>query len=47
MAPASQCFYGGGCSAAGGRPGVPALLIMAAFAAVALARSRRSARTRR
>jgi hypothetical protein len=47
-APASQCFYGGGCSAAGGRPGAAALLIMAAFAAVALFRSRRvSARSRR
>jgi hypothetical protein len=46
-APASQCFYGGGCSAAGGRPGVAALLIMVAFAAVALSRARRSARPRR
>ncbi len=43
-----QCFYGGGCSAAGGRPGIGALLIIAAFAAVALVRSRRArARTRR
>jgi len=38
------CFYGGGCSAAGGAPGIAALLIMAAFVVVALARSRRSVR---
>ena len=30
------CFYGGGCSAAGGAPGIAALLIMAAFVAMAL-----------
>jgi hypothetical protein len=42
------CFYGGGCAAAGGRPGIAALLIMAAFVAVAVLRSRRaSARSRR
>ena len=41
------CFYGGGCSAAGGAPGIAALLIMAAFVAMALFRSRRTARSRR
>jgi hypothetical protein len=41
------CFYGGGCSAAGGAPGIAALLIMTAFVAVALLRSRRTARPRR
>ena len=44
QAPASQCFYGGGCSAAGGRPGVAALFVMGLFAAVALLRARRAQR---
>jgi hypothetical protein len=39
---APQCFYGGGCSVAGGRPGVAALFVMGLFAAVALLRSRRA-----
>jgi hypothetical protein len=48
MAPtAPQCFYGGGCSAAGGAPRVASLLLMGLFTAVALLRSRRSARPRR
>jgi hypothetical protein len=42
-----QCFYGGGCSAAGGRPGVGALFVMGLFAAVAMLRSQRSQRARR
>ena len=40
---APQCFYGGGCSAAGGRPRAAALLLMGLFVAVALYRSRRAA----
>ena len=40
--PTPQCFYGGGCSAAGGAPRVGALLVMALFALVALMRSRSS-----
>jgi uncharacterized protein (TIGR03382 family) len=44
QAPASQCFYGGGCSAAGGRPGLSALLVMGAFVLVALLRARRAHR---
>jgi hypothetical protein len=43
---APQCFYGGGCTAAGGRPGAGALLLMGLFAAVALTRSRRTRRSR-
>ena len=44
MAPtAAQCFYGGGCSA-GGRPGAATLLLMGAFAAMALYRARRARR---
>jgi hypothetical protein len=39
---APQCFYGGGCSVAGGRPGVAALFVMGLFAAVALLRTRRA-----
>jgi hypothetical protein len=39
---APQCFYGGGCSVAEGRPGVAALLVMGLFAAVALLRTRRA-----
>jgi len=46
-APTPQCFYGGGCSAAGGAPRIASLLVMALFAAVALLRSRRSARPRK
>lgn len=42
---APQCFYGGGC-AAGGRPSVPALVLMGVFVVVALARTRRSRPTR-
>jgi hypothetical protein len=41
----AQCFYGGGCSAAGGRPGFGALLLIGLFVAVALMRSRRPDRT--
>lgn len=41
---APQCFYGGGCSAGGGRPSVAALLLMGLFVFVALARTRRRAR---
>jgi uncharacterized protein (TIGR03382 family) len=41
-----QCFYGGGCSAAGGRPGLPALFVMGLFAVVVMMRARR-ARSRR
>lgn len=43
---APQCFYGGGCSAAGGRPGFGALLVMGLFTAVALMRGRRMQRQR-
>ena len=43
-APTSQCFYGGGCSAAGGRPGPGALLVMGAFVLVAVLRARRAHR---
>jgi hypothetical protein len=43
---APQCFYGGGCAAGGGRPSVPALLVMAAFVLVALARTRSRSRSR-
>lgn len=39
---APQCFYGGGCSAAGGRPGVGSLFVMGLFAAIALLRARRA-----
>jgi len=39
-----QCFYGGGCSAAGGRPGFGAIFLMGLFAAVALLRARRADR---
>jgi len=46
QAPASQCFYGGGCSAAGGRPGLPALMVMGLFVAVAVFRGRRPRRPR-
>lgn len=47
QAPSSpQCFYGGGCSAAGGRPGVGALFVMGLFAAIALLRVRRARRSR-
>ncbi|HEY7372566.1 MAG TPA: hypothetical protein VIF57_10440 [Polyangia bacterium] len=41
-----QCFYGGGCSAAGGRPGVAALCVMGLFALVVMMRARRAARAR-
>jgi uncharacterized protein (TIGR03382 family) len=37
-----QCFYGGGCSAAGGRPGVAALCVMGLFALVVMMRARRA-----
>jgi hypothetical protein len=40
------CFYGGGCSA-GGRPSAATLLLMGVFAAIALHRARRTARSRR
>lgn len=40
--PAAQCFYGGGCSAGGGRPGGAALSLMGLFVIVALARTRRA-----
>jgi hypothetical protein len=40
----AQCFYGGGCSAGGGRPSLAALLLMGLFVFVALARTRRRAR---
>jgi hypothetical protein len=39
---AAMCFYSGGCaSGGGGRPGVATILLLAAFAVVALARARR------
>ena len=41
---APQCFYGGGCSAAGGAPRLASLLVVGLFAAVAISRSRRSRR---
>jgi hypothetical protein len=45
MAPtAPQCFYGGGCSAAGGAPRLASLLLMGLFTAVALLRTRRAMR---
>jgi hypothetical protein len=43
-ASAPQCFYGGGCAAGGGRPSLPALLLMGVFVVVALLRTRRRAR---
>src|SRR4051812_24726079 len=47
MAPTTpQCFYGGGCSAAGGAPRLASLLLMGLFTAVALLRTRRSTRRR-
>jgi uncharacterized protein (TIGR03382 family) len=39
---APQCFYGGGCSASGGRPGAGALILMGLFVLVALLRTRRT-----
>jgi hypothetical protein len=42
--PTPQCFYGGGCSAAGGAPRVASLLLMGLFTAVALLRARRRIR---
>ena len=39
--PTPQCFYGGGCTAAGGAPRLASLLVMGLFVAVALLRSRR------
>jgi hypothetical protein len=43
MAPTTpQCFYGGGCSAAGGAPRLVSLLVISLFVGVALARSRRA-----
>jgi uncharacterized protein (TIGR03382 family) len=42
---APVCFYGGGCSA-GGKPGAATLLLMGVFAAFALYRARRAARSR-
>ena len=44
--PTPRCFYGGGCSAAGGAPRLASLLLMALFTAVALMRTRRSTRKR-
>jgi hypothetical protein len=44
--PTPQCFYGGGCSAAGGAPRIGALLVMGLFVAVALFRARGRARSR-
>ncbi|HXU02660.1 MAG TPA: hypothetical protein VN903_16965 [Polyangia bacterium] len=44
MQPAAQCFYGGGCAAAGGRPSVAALLLMGLFVGVALSRTRKTTR---
>jgi hypothetical protein len=44
--PTPQCFYGGGCAAAGGAPRLASLLVMGLFVAVALLRSRRRARSR-
>jgi hypothetical protein len=46
-APASQCFYGGGCSAGGRRPGLAALLVMIVFAVVPFSRARGAQRPRR
>jgi hypothetical protein len=41
QAPATpQCFYGGGCAAAGGRPSAGALIVMGLFALIALLRTR-------
>ena len=45
--PTPQCFYGGGCTAAGGAPRLASLLVMGLFVAVALLRSRRCAHSHR
>jgi hypothetical protein len=45
--PTPQCFYGGGCAAAGGAPRLASLLVMGLFVAVALLRARRRARSHR
>jgi hypothetical protein len=44
--PAAMCFYGSGCSEAGGRPGTGTLLLFAGFAAVAFLRAGRGRRHR-
>lgn len=40
----AKCFYSGGCSVAGGAPGLAALMLFGAFAAVTVARRRRTRR---
>ena len=44
--PTPQCFYGGGCAAAGGAPRLASLLVMGLFVAVALLRARRRGHSR-
>jgi hypothetical protein len=41
-APGPMCFYASGCSTAGGRPGPVTIVLLTLFAALAIARTRRS-----